>query len=53
MKAPKNRHVCVIGYGAATALGMDFARTWQRAVKGEAIGWVKQTIPNNQQKGFK
>ncbi len=36
MKAPKNRRVFVIGYGAATPLGLDFARTWQRAVNGEA-----------------
>jgi 3-oxoacyl-[acyl-carrier-protein] synthase II len=36
MKAPKNRRVFVIGYGAATPLGVDFIRTWQRAVKGEA-----------------
>ncbi len=36
MKAPKNRRVFVIGYGAATPLGLDFARTWQRAVHGEA-----------------
>ncbi len=30
MKAPKNRRVFVIGYGAATPLGLDFARIWQR-----------------------
>ena len=42
MKAPKNRRVFVIGYGAATPLGLDFARTWQRAVNGEA-GFRKVT----------
>jgi len=42
MKAPKNRRVFVIGYGAATPLGLDFARTWQRAVNGEA-GFCKVT----------
>ena len=36
MRAPKNRRVFVIGYGAATPLGKTFARTWERAVKGEA-----------------
>jgi 3-oxoacyl-[acyl-carrier-protein] synthase II len=36
MKAPLNRKVVVIGYGAATALGNCFATTWQRAVSGEA-----------------
>jgi 3-oxoacyl-[acyl-carrier-protein] synthase II len=36
MKAPKNRRVFVIGYGAATPLGMTFKHTWERAVKGEA-----------------
>jgi len=36
MKAPKNRRVFVIGYGAATPLGKTFAKTWQRAVNGEA-----------------
>ncbi len=36
MKAPKNRRVFVVGYEAATALGKDFATTWQRAVQGEA-----------------
>jgi len=35
MKAPKNRRVFVIGYGAATPLGATFAKTWNRAVKGE------------------
>ncbi|HOG06476.1 MAG: beta-ketoacyl-[acyl-carrier-protein] synthase family protein [Syntrophales bacterium] len=36
MKAPWNRRVFVIGYGAATPLGRTFAETWARAVKGEA-----------------
>ena len=36
MKAPQNRRVFVVGYGAATALGKSFDITWQRAVKGEA-----------------
>jgi 3-oxoacyl-[acyl-carrier-protein] synthase II len=36
MKAPQNRRVFVIGYGAATPLGRTFAMTWERAVKGEA-----------------
>ncbi len=36
MKAPRNRRVFVIGYGAATALGATFETTWRRAVKGEA-----------------
>jgi len=42
MKAPKNRRVFVIGYGAATPLGKTFAETWERAVKGEA-GFRKVT----------
>ncbi|MFW5635421.1 MAG: beta-ketoacyl synthase N-terminal-like domain-containing protein, partial [Thermodesulfobacteriota bacterium] len=42
MKAPRNRRVFVIGYGAATPLGATFDRTWQRAVKGEA-GFRKVT----------
>ncbi len=42
MKAPKNRRVFVIGYGAATPLGATFAKTWKRAVKGEA-GFRKLT----------
>jgi 3-oxoacyl-[acyl-carrier-protein] synthase II len=42
MKAPKNRKVFVIGYGAATPLGGTFEKTWQRAVKGEA-GFRKVT----------
>jgi len=36
MKAPKNRRVFVIGYGAATPLGRTFSTTWERAVKAEA-----------------
>ncbi len=36
MKAPLNRRVYVIGYGAATPLGSTFASTWDRAVKGDA-----------------
>ncbi len=36
MKAPKNRRVFVIGYGAATPLGVNFPQTWQRAVSGKA-----------------
>ncbi len=36
MKAPTNRRVFVIGYGAATPLGRTFSLTWERAVKGEA-----------------
>ncbi len=36
MKAPKNRKVFVAGYGAATALGNTFAKTWQGAVNGQS-----------------
>ncbi len=36
MKAPLNRRVFVAGYAAATALGNTFAKTWKRAVSGEA-----------------
>ncbi len=36
MKAPKNRRVFVVGYGAASALGGNFADTWRRAAAGEA-----------------
>ena len=36
MKAPKNRRVFVVGYGAATPLGKTFETTWQRAVNAEA-----------------
>ncbi|MEN6331645.1 MAG: beta-ketoacyl-[acyl-carrier-protein] synthase family protein [Smithella sp.] len=42
MKAPKNRKVYVIGYGAATPLGRTFDSTWERAVRGEA-GFRKVT----------
>jgi len=42
MKAPQNRRVFVVGYGAATPLGGNFAATWKRAVKGEA-GFRKAT----------
>jgi len=42
MKAPKNRRVYVIGYGAATPLGATFAESWERAVSGEA-GFRKVT----------
>jgi len=36
MKAPKNRRVFVVGYGAATPLGATFEKTWQHAVEGQA-----------------
>jgi 3-oxoacyl-[acyl-carrier-protein] synthase II len=36
MRAPLNRRVFVVGYDVATALGNDFERTWERAVRGEA-----------------
>jgi 3-oxoacyl-[acyl-carrier-protein] synthase II len=36
MKAPLNRKVLVIGYGAATALGRTFASTWEAAAAGRA-----------------
>jgi 3-oxoacyl-[acyl-carrier-protein] synthase II len=42
MKAPQNRKVFVIGYGAATPLGRTFAETWERAARGEA-GFRKVT----------
>jgi 3-oxoacyl-[acyl-carrier-protein] synthase II len=42
MKAPQNRRVFVVGYGAATPLGRSFAATWERAVRGEA-GFVRLT----------
>ncbi len=35
MRAPENRRVFVIGYGAATPLGRTFAETWERAVRGD------------------
>ena len=36
MRPPKNRRVFVVGYGAATALGNSFAKTWQGAADGKA-----------------
>jgi len=42
MKAPKNRRVFIIGYGAATPLGQNFDETWKRAIKGET-GFTKVT----------
>ncbi len=36
MKAPLNRRVFVVGYGAATPLGKTFDLTWKRAVRGDA-----------------
>jgi 3-oxoacyl-[acyl-carrier-protein] synthase II len=42
MRAPKNRKVFVVGYGAATPLGNTFEKTWKRAVRGEA-GFGKVT----------
>jgi 3-oxoacyl-[acyl-carrier-protein] synthase II len=42
MRAPKNRRVFVVGYGAATPLGSTFEKTWGRAIKGEA-GFRKVT----------
>ncbi|MGA2515798.1 MAG: beta-ketoacyl-[acyl-carrier-protein] synthase family protein [Thermodesulfobacteriota bacterium] len=42
MRAPQNRKVFVVGYGAATPLGNTFEKTWKRAVKGEA-GFRKVT----------
>src|SRR5512138_2984162 len=42
MRAPLNRRVFVIGYGAATPLGATFPLTWERAVRGEA-GFRKVT----------
>ena len=34
MKAPQNRKVFVVGYGAATALGRTFETTWDAALAG-------------------
>jgi 3-oxoacyl-[acyl-carrier-protein] synthase II len=45
MKAPKNRKVFVVGYGAATPLGSTFEKTWKRAIQGEA-GFRKVTRCN-------
>jgi len=42
MRAPENRKVFVIGYGAATPLGRTFAETWEHAVRGDA-GFRKVT----------
>ena len=36
MKAPQNRKVYVVGYGAATPLGKTFDLTFRQAVKGRA-----------------
>jgi 3-oxoacyl-[acyl-carrier-protein] synthase II len=36
MKTPANRQVYVVGYGAATPLGLTFPDTWQRAARGES-----------------
>ena len=36
MKAPLNRKVFVVGYGAATSLGSTFAATWEAALAGRA-----------------
>ncbi len=36
MRAPLNRKVFVTGYAAATALGNNFTKSWQAAVRGEA-----------------
>jgi len=36
MKAPLNRRVFVVGYGAATSLGNTFATTWEAALAGQA-----------------
>jgi 3-oxoacyl-[acyl-carrier-protein] synthase II len=35
MKAPINRRVFVVGYGAATPLGRSFDESWKRAKNGE------------------
>jgi 3-oxoacyl-[acyl-carrier-protein] synthase II len=36
MRAPKNRRVFVVGYGAATPLGATFETTWEGAAAGRA-----------------
>jgi len=36
MRAPKNRRVFVVDYGAATPLGNTFEKSWERVVRGEA-----------------
>jgi len=42
MRAPKNRRVFVIDYGAATPLGNTFEKTWERALRAE-VGLRKIT----------
>ena len=42
MKAPENRRVFVIGYGAATPLGKTFEKTWERILNAES-GFRKVT----------
>jgi 3-oxoacyl-[acyl-carrier-protein] synthase II len=36
MKAPANRSVYVVGYGAATPLGRTFPETWRQAAQGKS-----------------
>ncbi len=36
MKAPRNRRVFVVGYGAETPLGATVSRTWERAARAES-----------------
>ncbi len=36
MKAPKNRRVFVLGYGAVTPLGKTFTQTWEAALAGQS-----------------
>jgi 3-oxoacyl-[acyl-carrier-protein] synthase II len=36
MKAPLNRKVFVVGYGASTSLGNTFEKTWEAALAGKA-----------------
>ena len=48
MRAPKNRKVYVAGYGAATALGNTFAKSWQGAIDGLAgFRWVTRCEPTS------
>ncbi len=42
MRAPKNRRVFIVGYGAATPLGSTFDKSFARALNGEA-GFSKIT----------
>ncbi len=42
MKAPLNRRVFVIGYGAATPLGRNFPESWENAAAGKS-GFAKVT----------